>query len=176
VVLGQGGMTVQEGSVQFSLVEEDAGGPKFVFESAAGVATEYVHIVDNRLTLHIGANKDQILETSIGAMDSAALGVDDLLVISRDLAEEAISKSDTAINLVSSERAKLGAYVNRLEHTMNVLDIQSENLTAAESRIRDLDMAKETIAFTRNQILMNAGVALLAQANSLPQAVLQLLR
>jgi len=167
---------VQQGTVQFSLVEEDAGGPKFVFESAAGVATEYVHIVDTSLSLHIGANRDQTLRATIAAMDTGALGISDLLVISRDLAEEAIAKSDNAINRVSSERAKLGAYANRLEHTMNVLDIQSENLLAAESRIRDLDMAKETIAFTRNQILMNADVALLAQANSIPQAVLQLLR
>ncbi|HQK92867.1 MAG TPA: flagellin, partial [Armatimonadota bacterium] len=176
VTLGQTGMTVQSGTVRFSLTQETSTGPGFVFESAPGAAVEYLHLVDNRITLQIGANAGQTLTTSIAAMDTTALGVNDMLVISRDLAAEAISKADTAINLVSSERAKLGAYVNRLEHTMNVLDIQSENLLAAESRIRDLDMAKETIAFTRNQILMQSGIALLAQANALPQNVLSLLR
>lgn len=176
VNLAQSGATIQAGTALFSLSEITPDGPGFVFESAPGAAVEYVHIVDNRTVLHIGANKDQTLATSIGAMDTRALGIDDILVVSQQLAEEAIQKADDAIGTVSSERAKLGAYVNRLEHTINVLDIQSENLLAAESRIRDLDMAKSTIDFTRNQILMNAGVALLAQANSMPQAVLQLLR
>lgn len=176
VTLGQAGDTIQNGSVMFTLQQEIQTGPGFVFESAPGAAEESIHVVDNRINLQIGANKGQIMTTSIGQMDSAALGLDDLLVVSREFAQEAIGKSDTAINRVSSERAKLGAFVNRLEHTTAVLDIQAENLLAAESRIRDLDMAKATIEFTRNQILMNAGMALLAQANALPQAVLQLLR
>jgi len=162
--------------VRFSLTQETSTGPGFIFESAPGAAVEYLHLVDNRITLQIGANAGQTLTTSIAAMDTTALGVGDMLVISRGLAAEAISKADTAINLVSSERAKLGAYANRLEHTMNVLDIQSENLLAAESRIRDVDIAVEMMTFTKYQILGQASTAMLAQANAKPQAVLQLLR
>lgn len=78
--------------------------------------------------------------------------------------------------MYQKERAKLGAYQNRLEHTITNLSTSSENLTAAESRIRDVDMAKEMMNYTKNNILMQAATAMLAQANQLPQAVLQLLR
>ncbi|MNW60349.1 putative flagellin YvzB [compost metagenome] len=83
---------------------------------------------------------------------------------------------DKATSLVSSERAKLGAVQNRLEHTINNLGTASENLTAAESRIRDVDMAKEMMSQTKNNILAQAAQAMLAQANQQPQGVLQLLR
>ncbi len=91
-------------------------------------------------------------------------------------ASNAIKVLDTAINTVSAERSKLGAYQNRLEHTINNLNTSSENLTAAESRIRDVDMAKEMMEFTKNNILSQAAQAMLAQANQQPQGVLQLLR
>lgn len=91
-------------------------------------------------------------------------------------ATAAISKIDIAINQVSTERAKLGSFQNRLEHTINNLNTSAENLTAAESRIRDVDMAKEMMEFTKNNILSQAAQAMLAQANSQPQGVLQLLR
>ncbi|MCY7903307.1 flagellin, partial [Bacillus inaquosorum] len=87
-----------------------------------------------------------------------------------------IAKIDTAITSVSSQRAKLGAVQNRLEHTINNLGASGENLTAAESRIRDVDMAKEMSEFTKNNILSQASQAMLAQANQQPQNVLQLLR
>ncbi|MCY7903275.1 flagellin, partial [Bacillus inaquosorum] len=87
-----------------------------------------------------------------------------------------IAKIDTAITSVSSQRSKLGAVQNRLEHTINNLGASSENLTAAESRIRDVDMAKEMSEFTKNNILSQASQAMLAQANQQPQNVLQLLR
>ncbi len=83
---------------------------------------------------------------------------------------------DNAIQNVSSARAQLGAYQNRFEHTINNLNVAVENLSASESRIRDTDMASEMVAFTRSQILSQAGTAMLAQANSAPQGVLQLLR
>lgn len=92
------------------------------------------------------------------------------------MANQAISTIDVAIGKVSNIRAKLGAYQNRLEHTINNLGVSAENLTAAESRIRDVDMAQEMMAYTKNNILMQAATAMLAQANQLPQAVLQLLR
>ncbi|HOV40466.1 MAG TPA: flagellin, partial [Oscillospiraceae bacterium] len=91
-------------------------------------------------------------------------------------ANSAISVIDDAINSVSGTRADLGALQNRLEHTINSLGVASENLTAAESRIRDVDMAKEMMKFTKTQILSQAAQAMLAQANTLPQGVLQLLR
>jgi len=91
-------------------------------------------------------------------------------------ATAAISKIDIAINTVSTERARLGSYQNRLEHTINNLDTSAENLTAAESRIRDVDMAKEMMEFTKQNILTQAAQSMLAQANQQPQSVLQLLR
>lgn len=101
---------------------------------------------------------------------------DGLSVLDQSDASNALTKTDSAINQISSQRAQLGAVQNRLEHTIANLSVASENLTAAESRIRDVDMASEMSVFTRNQILMQAGTAMLAQANQKPQAVLQLLR
>lgn len=94
----------------------------------------------------------------------------------QDGASKAITTIQTAIETVSAERSKLGAMQNRLEHTINNLDNTSENLQAAESRIRDVDMAKEMMEFTKQNILQQAATAMLAQANQAPQTVLQLLR
>ncbi|MNN49979.1 putative flagellin YvzB [compost metagenome] len=91
-------------------------------------------------------------------------------------AKAAITSVDNAIKTVSGERAKLGAYQNRLEHTINNLGTSSENLTAAESRVRDVDMAKEMMTFSKNNILSQAAQAMISQANQQPQGVLQLLR
>jgi len=115
------------------------------------------------------------MSLNIGSMTTAALGVYGINLETSAAAGQAISIVDQAIYMVSSERAKLGAYQNRLEHTIANLGVSSENLTAAESRIRDVDMAEEMMAFTKNQILMQAGTAMLAQANIKPQSVLQLL-
>ncbi|MFY9147360.1 MAG: flagellin, partial [Bacillota bacterium] len=97
-------------------------------------------------------------------------------VSSQAAANKAITTINNALEKVSAERSKLGAYQNRLEHTINNLGASAENLTAAESRIRDVDMAKEMMEFTRANILSQAAQAMLAQANQLPQGVLQLLR
>ncbi|CAK9330995.1 flagellin [Thermoanaerobacter kivui] len=102
--------------------------------------------------------------------------LNDIDVSTSSNAEDAIITIDKAINEVSAERSKLGAYQNRLEHTINNLSVAAENLTAAESRIRDVDMAQEMMEFTKNNILNQAATAMLAQANQLPQTVLQLLR
>src|SRR5690625_1683757 len=143
---------------------------------------------------HIGANSDQNNEIEIDAMHTTALGIDGLKVddlehadasgsgtvtggiLTQDAADTAISTFDDAINKVSTQRAKLGAIQNRLEHTINNLGASAENLTAAESRIRDTDMAKEMMEFTKNNILTQSAQAMLAQANQVPQGVLQLLR
>lgn len=125
---------------------------------------------------HIGANAGQNIEVTIDAMDVDALELTDLSIASREDADTAITTINDAINTVSTQRADLGAIQNRLEHTINNLGASSENLTAAESRIRDVDMAKEMMEFTKNNILTQAAQAMLAQANQVPQGVLQLLR
>ncbi|PTQ50760.1 MAG: Flagellin protein FlaA [Hydrogenibacillus schlegelii] len=128
------------------------------------------------LFFHIGANEDQNMYISISDMRSNALGVYGIRVDSQANANAAITTISNAIETVSAERSKLGAYQNRLEHTINNLGTASENLSAAESRIRDVDMAKEMMEFTKNSILTQAAQAMLAQANQVPQGVLQLLR
>ncbi|HHT92139.1 MAG TPA: flagellin, partial [Clostridiaceae bacterium] len=131
---------------------------------------------DGTMTFQIGANKDQSIDLSIGDMSAEALGVAYVSVSSNTDADSAIGTIDKAINKVSEERAKLGAYQNRLEHTINNLNTSAENLTAAESRIRDVDMANEMMEYTKNNILAQAATAMLAQANQAPQSVLQLLQ
>jgi len=128
------------------------------------------------LIFHIGANQDQNVTLTISSMRASGLGVSGIDISSQSGANNAITTIDNAIDKVSSERAKLGAMQNRLEHTINNLGAAAENLTAAESRIRDVDMAKEMMEFTKNSILTQAAQAMLAQANQLPQTVLQLLR
>ncbi|MEC2236865.1 flagellin, partial [Bacillus subtilis] len=125
----------------------------------------------------IGANATQNINVTIGNMDATTLGVKGIDVSADDFSfDTEIVKIDSAITSVSNQRAKLGAVQNRLEHTINNLGASSENLTAAESRIRDVDMAKEMSDFTKNNILSQASQAMLAQANQQPQNVLQLLR
>ncbi len=125
---------------------------------------------------HIGANDGQNITVDINSMAASALGVDGVDISDQAGADSAIATIDSAIKTVSEERAKLGAIQNRLEHTINNLGASAENLTAAESRIRDTDMAKEMMNFTKNSILTQAAQAMLAQANQVPQGVLQLLR
>ncbi|MDA1476552.1 flagellin Hag [Bacillus changyiensis] len=133
-------------------------------------------------TFQIGANATQQLNVTIGNMGATALGVDaatiDVTTLTATPANfnTYVAAIDTAITTVSTQRANLGAVQNRLEHTINNLGAASENLTAAESRIRDVDMAKEMSQFTKNNILSQASQAMLAQANQQPQSVLQLLR
>ncbi|KON12958.1 flagellin [Clostridium botulinum] len=124
----------------------------------------------------IGANKAQTIKLSIGDMSAKTLGVSGVSVSTATLATASIETIDTALGKVSTERAKLGANQNRLEHTIKNLNTSSENLQAAESRVRDVDMAKEMMAFSKNNILNQAAQAMLAQANQAPQGVLQLLR
>jgi len=149
---------------------------QFRLSAESGIYETFLHLADNSTVYQIGANESEDMGVDIGNMSTRALGINKVLVTDRDSASRSITIVDSAIDRVSSQRAKLGAYQNRLEHTINNLNTASQNLTAAESRIRDLDMAKEMMNFTKLQILMQAGNAMLAQANTLPQAVLQLLR
>ena len=129
-------------------------------------------------TFHIGANSGDSLDVTIETLDAENVGADgtdiSLVDVSAD-ADAAIGVLDDAIASVSSQRSTLGATQNRLEHTISNLQVAAENLTASESRIRDADMAEEMVGFTRNQILQQAGTAMLAQANQVPQSVLSLL-
>ena len=131
---------------------------------------------------HIGANMDQRTRAYIGTMTAAALGVrnvgdDQILTIDTpETANRAIGVLDEAIKKINKQRADLGAYQNRLELTVVGIDIAAENLQASESRIRDVDMAKEMVEYTKHQILTQSGTAMLAQANQQTQSVLSLLR
>ncbi|WYP25987.1 flagellar hook-associated protein FlgL [Alkalihalobacillus sp. FSL W8-0930] len=132
------------------------------------------------LSFQIGANSGQNIKVGINDMRADALSLrstdgDSLDVTDGDKATSAITTINNAIETVSSERSKLGAVQNRLEHTISNLNNTSENLQAAESRVRDVDMAKEIMSFTKNNILSQASQAMLAQANQAPQSVLQLL-
>jgi flagellin len=124
----------------------------------------------------IGADEGQTMSISIGEMTSSALSVNAISLANATAAGAAITSVDAALTTVSTQRATLGAYQNRLEHSINNLNTSAENLTAAESRVRDVDMAKEMMGFTKNNILNQAATAMLAQANQQPQGVLQLLR
>ncbi len=155
----------------------DATANTFTFTGGASNKAEtFVHLADRTMVLQIGANQKQDIGIGIGNMGTASLGVDNIQVTSNELANRAIGKIDLAINRVSSQRATLGAVQNRIDHTISNLSVAYENLTAAESRIRDVDMAKQMMEFTKYNILSQAATAMLAQANQLPQNVLQLLR
>lgn len=127
-------------------------------------------------SIHIGSNASDTLSVTIADMTATGLSVSAATVATQAGANTAITTIDTAIKTLSTERSKLGAWQNRLEHTVKNLDNAGENLQASESRIRDVDMAKEMMNFTKNNILQQAAQAMLAQANQAPQGVLQLLR
>jgi flagellin len=132
-------------------------------------------------TFQIGGNSGDTLALTFSALSAASVGSDGVnlstvSLTSQTAAAAAIDSLDSAIASVSSQRANLGANQNRLEHTIKNLAVSAENLSAAESRIRDTDMASEMVTFTRNQIMQQAGTSMLAQANQVPQSVLSLLR
>ena len=133
---------------------------------------------DNYLQLQIGDTADSYnqLTVNIRDMHTTAMGIDKISIADPTSAQAAIDTIRSAINYVSDVRGDLGAIQNRLEHTINNLGVQAENITAAESRIRDTDMAEEMMAYTKNNILVQAAQAMLAQANQVPQGVLQLLQ
>lgn len=132
--------------------------------------------ISGGITLQIGANAGQIMTVGINDMSANSLYLASPTVGNAALASTTIASIDAAIYKVSNERSRIGAYVNRLEHTINFLGIASENLSASESRIRDLDMAKEVTEMARNQILMQSGISMLAQANQSTKLILSLLQ
>lgn len=148
------------------------GGTAYALQGGTGLAA------GGGLTLQIGDTNDtwNQLDLSIADIHVDALDLGSVNISTREGASDAMSKIKTAINTVSTQRGKLGAIQNRLEHTINNLGVTTENITAAESRIRDVDMAKEMMEFTKNSVLMQSAQAMLAQANMQPQSVLQLLQ
>jgi flagellin len=135
----------------------------------------------NTYNFQVGANSGQVISLTINDMHASSLAANLTSAQITTLATYSdftafVTNVNSAITKVSTERSKLGSYQNRLEHTITNLDTSSENLTAAESRVRDVDMAKEMMEQTKNSILSQAAQAMLAQANQQPQGVLQLLR
>jgi flagellin len=128
------------------------------------------------VTLQVGAQNGQTIAFTIATVSASDLGISGIAVSSAASASAAIASIDAAISTVTTARANLGATQNRLEQTISRLGLTSENLQAAESRIRDADMAQEMISFTKQQILQQSGTSMLAQANQAPQSVLSLLR
>lgn len=139
------------------------------------------NVITASMYFHIGANMDQRERVFIGTMTAAALGVRQfgtgtiMSISTPDDANRSIGLLDSALKTVNKQRADLGAYQNRLEHAVKGIDVGAENMQAAESRIRDVDMANEMVDYTKNQILIQSGTAMLAQANTKTQSVLQLL-
>ena len=163
--------TLKDGALDISIVQS------VVLDNP--VTTETDAVADaGGLTLQIGDTSDDFNQMTVGinSMSSASLGIGDIDVSTQAGAKAAVDKVKAAINQVSAQRGDLGALQNRLEHTINNLSVTTENITAAESRIRDVDMAKEMMAYTKNNILVQASQAMLAQANQIPQGVLQLLQ
>jgi len=140
------------------------------------------NVVTGSMWLHIGANMDQRKQVFIGTMTAGALGLRNIgdnsfiTIATPDDANRAIGVLDEALKRINKQRADLGAYQNRLEHAVRGLDVGAENLQASESRIRDTNMASQTVKYVTDQILMSSGTAMLAQANQRANSVLQLLQ
>lgn len=173
---GSGATYTMTGNKTFTIAAGTApGGDSVLTELGFSAATGSSGVVaGNSGSFQVGANANEKLDISISAVNANTLGTA-TANLSTD-PQAAITLVDNAIKSVSSQRASLGAYQNRFDHTINNLNVAVENLSASESRIRDTDMASEMMNFTRSQILSQAGTAMLAQANQAPQAVLQLLR
>ncbi len=135
-----------------------------------------LHIVDARTEIQIGTEKGEKLDVSLPALNTAALGIGNTNINTQDDAQRAITEIDNALTKVVSTRAKIGAYINRLNSTINTLATAEENTTSSESRIRDTDIARETTAMTTAQVAYQANIAILAQANQIPAIALSLLQ
>lgn len=177
---GTNGTSFKSGTITIAGIGETAtGGGLKVGESITfvfGARQVGEADVDAAILTQIGANAGQTSFISMNDMRSKALDIDKVDVTDKWKASAAIERVNAALTKVSSQRSSLGAVQNRLEHTINNLTTASENLSSAESRIRDVDMAKEMMELTKNNILSQASQAMLAQANQVPQGVLQLLQ
>ncbi|HAN09716.1 MAG TPA: hypothetical protein DCP90_03785 [Clostridiales bacterium] len=159
------------------IVFEGSEGFQLTLQGGDNTGNVTVNILETGpLDLQIGANEGQFMAIRIQNLSPEALGIEDLNLSTAALAQDAITIIDKAINTISSVRSKLGAFQNRLEHTIQSLTVASENMTASLSRIEDADMAFEMSEYTKQNVLSQAGVSMLAQANQRPQSILQLLQ
>lgn len=138
--------------------------------------TTFLHVVKNNISFHIGANEGEKIQLDIGDMTAAGLGLKSVSVTTAGRAERSITLLDEAIKRISVQRSKIGAYENALEHTIENLTTSNTNLIASESRIRDADMSKSMLDLVKYQIIHQSGTSMLAQANQLPQSVLNLIQ
>jgi len=152
----------------------DAANREIVFMS--GTETETVAVIDQAAHFQIGAYEGDHMTGYIGEMSADALGIGHTMVIDPDVAADAITDITNAIERVSSERARIGSVINRLSHTEGNLGMQKEHAFGTASKIRDLDVAKESAEFARNNMLTQAAQSMIGQANRIPESVLQLLR
>lgn len=170
-----------QGKIEGATIEADTG-KGLIIKSLDKGANSTVNVEDGaknegfEATFQVGANSNQTISISIGDMRAEALGVKNVDLKTAEGSQKATATIQAAIEKVSTERAGLGAVQNRLEYTISNLDNTTENLTSAESTLRDVDMAKEMMTFSKNNILNQAAQAMLAQANQQPQNVLSLLR
>ena len=149
---------------------------KMVFTDKPGSQVNYLHIKDNATKAAVGANEGQIIDISIGRLDTVGMGIEGVNVATFDGAQKALSKLDMALEQISAARATAGAQMNRLEYTINNLNTTRENMVSAESRIRDLDIAQASSDLAAQQVLLQSATAMLAQANQIPSYAAQLLR
>ena len=146
-----------------------------VFEAKAEPTVSYLHIKDNSTVAAIGANEGQTLDISIGRLDTKSMGIDGITVATLEDSQKAITKLDMALESISKARATAGAQMNRLEYTISNLNTTRENMVAAESRIRDLDIAQASSDLAAQQVVLQSATAMLAQANQIPSYAMQLL-
>jgi flagellin len=158
------------GAIKFTAADGE-----FKYESTFGNTTSKIEVAktaNDGLTFQVGANEGDSLTINVDRMDTEYLGISGASIYTRETASKALTSVDKAIKMVSAQRASLGAIQNRLDYKIDNLNTSSENLTSAESQIRDVDMAKEMTEFTNASILQQASISMLAQANSQPQSVL----
>lgn len=159
-----------------AVMQPRLGFSEYTSSRGSGDMSFVFQVVDNRAQVQSGPNEGQIMQFDMSDMSTQALEIDKVDLTTQRSAKKSMAIIDKAIDRVSSERAKLGAYSNRLSSTVNNLRSTHSNIVAAESRIRDADIAIEMIEFTRNQIISQSGYAMLAQANMVPQSILDLLK
>ena len=149
---------------------------KMVFTDKLGAEEAFLHIKDNATKAAVGANEGQVIDISIGRLDTVGMGIDGINVATFNDAQKAITKLDMALEQISKARATAGAQMNRLEYTITNLNTTRENMVSAESRIRDLDIAQASSDLAAQQVLLQSATAMLAQANQIPSYAAQLLQ
>lgn len=167
---------ITPGAAATSFTDAEANGAAAAVGTSTDLPVSITVLNSGPLDLQIGANEDQTMRVRIPCVNTKTLGISNVNVCTDEGAQEAITLLDNAVTQVTSIRAKLGAYQNRLDHAIANLDTSSENITEALSRIEDVDMAKEMANYTQKNVLAQAGTSMLAQANERPQTILSLLQ